>query len=115
MASRPWLPVIIYRAFEAAKTMSVPLWKVLPGLLTQWDKMFMVAQFGAATKSLTKATIDGDLEGGVQFIGQSQGLISDVPGVEELIQRIVQEAEEHLMRSAASFEGQAALGSKEAA
>ncbi len=28
------------------------------------------------------ATIDGDVEGGVQFIGQAQGLVDDVPSAE---------------------------------
>ncbi|KAL3805864.1 hypothetical protein HJC23_007825 [Cyclotella cryptica] len=86
------LPIVIYRAFNAARKMNIPLYKVIPGLLTQWDKMYMVAQFGAATDSLMRATIDGDFEKGVQFIGQSQGLISDIPSVNELTQRIMEEA-----------------------
>ena len=72
--------------------MNIPLWQIIPGLLTQFDKIYTIAQFGAATEKLMKATIDGDFENGVQFIGQSQGLISDIPSVEELIQRIVNEA-----------------------
>jgi enoyl-[acyl-carrier protein] reductase II len=86
------LPVVIYRAFNAARKMSIPLYKVIPGLFTQWDKMYIVAQFGAATESLMKATIDGNFEEGVQFIGQSQGLIDDIPSVDELTQRIMKEA-----------------------
>ena len=39
------------------------------------------------------ATVDGDVKGkGVQFVGQCQGLIHDIPSVDELVQRIVQEA-----------------------
>ena len=86
------LPTVIYRAFSAAQKMNIPLYKVLPGLMTQWDKMYTVAQFGAATESLMKATIDGNFEEGVQFIGQSQGLIDDIPTVEELTQRIIRDA-----------------------
>lgn len=104
MKSRPWFPVVVYRAFQAAHKMNVPLWKVLPGLLTQWDKMYMVAQFGAATESLTKATIDGDLKGGVQFIGQSAGLIHDIPHVHELMQRIVHEAREASANRSLAFD-----------
>jgi enoyl-[acyl-carrier protein] reductase II len=74
--------------------MNIPLYKVIPGLITQWDKMYIVAQFGAATESLMKATIDGNFEEGVQFIGQSQGLIDDIPTVDELVQRIICEAVE---------------------
>jgi len=104
MKSRPWFPIVVYRAFRAAQKMNVPLWKVLPGLLTQWDKMYMVAQFGAATESLTKATIDGNLKEGVQFIGQSAGLIHDVPHVEELMQRIIQEAREASQNRSLAFD-----------
>jgi len=86
-------PLVIYRAFAAARDMNIPLWKVLPGLLTQWDKMYMVAQFGAATDALQAATIHGDIDKkGVQFIGQCQGLIHDIPTVDKLVQRIVHEA-----------------------
>ena len=92
MKSRPWLPVVLYRSFEAARQLNIPLWKVLPGLITQWEKMFVIAQFGAATKSIMAATVDGDVNSGVQFIGQSQGLIHDIPTVEDLVQRIVKEA-----------------------
>jgi enoyl-[acyl-carrier protein] reductase II len=58
---------------------NIPLYKALPWLITQCDKMYIVAQFGAATESLMKAMIDGNFEEGVQFIGQSQGLIDDIP------------------------------------
>lgn len=99
------LPTVIYRAFKAARTMNIPLYKVLPGLITQWDKMYIVAQFGAATESLMKATIEGNFENGVQFIGQSQGLIDDIPSVEELSQRIVMEAMEASTGSYETFGG----------
>jgi len=92
MKHRPSFPTIFYRAIGAAQKMGMPLYKVLPGLITQWDKMYTIAQFGAATESLMKATVDGDDKNGVQFIGQSQGLIEDIPTVDELVQRIMQEA-----------------------
>ena len=51
--------------------MGIPLWKVIPGLLTQYEKMYAVAQFGAATEAIMAATVDGELEKkGVQFVGQ---------------------------------------------
>lgn len=83
-----------YKAFGAAKLINLPLWKVIPGLLTQWTKMYQLSLFGAATEKLMKATIDGNLDSGVQFIGQSQGLINDTPSVEELLERCVAEAAE---------------------
>eukprot|EP01082_Thalassiosira_pseudonana_P014879 g13426.t1.1.5e17418b g13426 g13426.t1 contig8:662425-663392(+) len=99
------LMVVIYRAFNAARKMNIPLYKVIPGLITQWEKMYIVAQFGAATESLMKATIDGNYEEGVQFIGQSQGLIGDIPTVNELVQRIINEATDVSSRSFAALGG----------
>ena len=66
--------------------------KVIPGLITQWEKMYIIAQFGAATEQIMKATVEGNHEEGVQFIGQSQGLIKDIPTVDDLVQRIISEA-----------------------
>ena len=104
MKSRPWLPVVVWRSFQAARQLSIPLWKVLPGLLTQWDKMFVVAQFGAATDAIMAATVDGDVQGsGVQFIGQCQGMIDDIPAVDALVQRVVLEAQEASMQYSGYF------------
>ena len=87
------LPLVVYRAFVAAQEMNIPLWKVIPGLLTQWDKMYTIAQFGAATNAIQAATVRGDLkESGVQFVGQSQGLVNGIPRVDDLIQHIMYEA-----------------------
>jgi enoyl-[acyl-carrier protein] reductase II len=105
MAKRPPAPVVVYRAFQAAQQMNIPLWKVIPGLLTQWNKMFAVAQFGAATNAIMAATVDGKMDGGVQFVGQSQGLIHDIPTVEVMMQRIMQEAETASLRTAECLEG----------
>ncbi|KAL7537370.1 hypothetical protein ACHAXR_007774 [Thalassiosira sp. AJA248-18] len=99
------LPVVMYRAFNSARKMNIPLYKVIPGLITQWEKMYIIAQFGAATESIMKATVDGNNEEGVQFIGQSQGLIGDIPTVDELVQRIISEAMEVSSRSFETFSG----------
>ena len=86
-------PVVFYRAFKAASAMGIPLWKVLPGLLTQYKSMYAVANFGAATASLEAATVDGILgDTGVQLNGQCQGLIKDIPKVDDLVQRIIRDA-----------------------
>lgn len=92
---RPMNPIsAALKSFEAAKMINMPLWKVIPGLLTQWDKIYQLSLFGAATKKLIAATVDGDLENGIQFVGQSQGLIHDIPSVQELIDRCIKEAYE---------------------
>ena len=103
MKSRPWMPTIVARALTASRKMKIPLWKVLPGLVTQWNQMFAVAQFGAATEAIQAATVEGDSERGVQFVGQCQGLIEDIPTVEELFQRILAESEEAHRESSVMF------------
>ena len=92
MESRPWLPVVVGRALKASREMGIPLWKVLPGLMTRWNQMFAVAQFGAATEAIKAATIHGNAEHGVQFVGQCQGMIHDIPAVDDLVQRILSES-----------------------
>jgi enoyl-[acyl-carrier protein] reductase II len=82
------------KAMQAAKMVKQPLWKIAMGMLVMLDKMKMLAYFGAAMPRLKTATEDGDLKQGMQFIGQSQGLIRDVSTVDEIIQRILAEAKE---------------------
>jgi enoyl-[acyl-carrier protein] reductase II len=103
MASRPFWGTIAYRAFSAAQKLGIPLWKVLPGLVTQFEKMFIIAQFGAATEQIMNATVDGKLEKGVQFIGQSQGMIHDITTVDEILQRMMKEAQQTSIRNAQLF------------
>ena len=102
---RPVNPIVAaIKSFQAAKLIKMPLWKVIPGLITQWDKMYQLSLFGAATEKLMQATINGDLDKGVQFVGQSMGLIEDIPTVKALVDRVVLEAKESLDRSSERFE-----------
>jgi hypothetical protein len=43
------------------------MWKVLPALAAQWDKMYQLSLFGAATTKIEAATVDGDLTTGEQM------------------------------------------------
>jgi len=79
-------------AIKAAKIVKQPVWKIIAGLMLMVDKVKLLAYFGASVPRLRAATIEGDLEEGVQFIGQAQGLIEDIPRVEELVKRILDEA-----------------------
>lgn len=84
--------VAILKSFKAARMVDMPLWKLLLGMLSQFDKIKMLTLFGAATEKLEAATLRGDLENGVQFIGQSQGVIHDIQSVETIINTIISEA-----------------------
>jgi enoyl-[acyl-carrier protein] reductase II len=103
MKSRPNPLTVLVRAFQAANDMKVPLWKILPGMLVEYDKIYAMAQFGAATKDIMAATVDGNVQEGVQFIGQCAGLIHDIPTVEELVQRIITDAKETSLQNASLF------------
>lgn len=83
-----------WEAQKAAKLVSQPVWRILLGLLVMPQKIKLLAYFGASVPKLKAATINGDLDNGIQFIGQSQGLIHDEPSVAEIIQRTVAQATE---------------------
>lgn len=86
------------RSLRSARAMGFPLATVVKSLFTQLARIRLLAYFGAAIPLVERATIQGDIERGVQFIGQSQGLVADVPGAAELVLRIVAEAEQVLAR-----------------
>jgi enoyl-[acyl-carrier protein] reductase II len=53
------------------------------------------------SRSLKDAALDGDVDWGKVEAGQTAGLIDDLPGAEELVHRLVAEAEEARRRLAA--------------
>lgn len=77
---------------QAAKIANMPVTTILAGLIVQFDKIKLLSLFGAATKKIQAATVDGDIATGVQFIGQTQGLIHDQASVETIIFRTVEQA-----------------------
>lgn len=81
-----------FKSLKMARVMNLPLWKIMAGVLTQPDKIRMLSQFGAATEKIQAATVSGDLNKGVQFVGQTQGLIHDIVSVETIVQRTMAEA-----------------------
>ena len=86
--------VAAWQAMLAARQLNISLWKVMAGLVVEPRKIRLLACFGAATPRLKAATEQGDLTRGMQFIGQSQGLINDIPTAQVLMQRIMDEAQQ---------------------
>ena len=71
-----------------SRDMGIPMWKVVLGLITQWEKMYIVGQFRAAKDAIMTATVDGNLDdNGFQFAGQCQGLITEIPAVDKLVHK----------------------------
>jgi enoyl-[acyl-carrier protein] reductase II len=95
VAAKPLsLPRVMVMALQAARETGQPLLSLVHAVLRQgFLPALKLAYFGAATLKIRKATVDGDLANGVQLIGQVQGLITDVPTVADIMQRVMQEAE----------------------
>ncbi len=80
---------------QIAKSMELPLMKVMLGMLAQPDKMMTLAHMATAFGKIQAATEEGDYDKkGVQLFGQCGGLVHDIPTVKEVIDRIIKEAKE---------------------
>ena len=90
------------RALQTARKLGFPLRPVARRLLSHPEQTRLLAYFGASLDLVEKATIQGDVEHGVQFIGQAQGLVGNVPAAADLLHEIVREAEAVLTELAAS-------------
>ena len=75
--------------------LGLPWFKLFIGvMLSGWKNAKQLAYLANAFKAIQLATEDGDLKEGVLTVGQVQGLVRDIPTVEELITRMVKEATE---------------------
>jgi enoyl-[acyl-carrier protein] reductase II len=83
-------------SLRTARKMGMPLRPVLERIISNPGQTRLLAHFGASLPLVEAATIEGDLENGVQFIGQAQGLVGDIPTAAKLIERIIDEAESQL-------------------
>ncbi|MFZ2417012.1 MAG: hypothetical protein WAW22_00680, partial [Smithellaceae bacterium] len=70
-----------------------PYVKLFFGVLASgYSSAKQLAYLANAFKAIRIATEDGDSKTGILPVGQSQGLIHDVPTIAELFERIVKEA-----------------------
>ncbi len=83
-------------AVRAGREMGMPVRPILERLVKAPDQIKLLSHFGAAMPYVEAATIEGDVESGVQFIGQAQGLVSDVVSAAEVVTGTVREAREIL-------------------
>lgn len=78
-----------------AKMLGLPYFKVFLGILFAGPKIsIQLAYMANAFKAISLATEDGDIKRGVLTVGQSTGLVHDIPTVAEVIERVVKEAKE---------------------
>lgn len=64
----------------------------IKGMIDNTKMAMNLAHMASGFVYIQKATQEGDLEHGVQLIGQVQGIIHDLPTVAQVIQRTVKEA-----------------------
>lgn len=89
----------IPNSYTIAKQIHVSYWKLFVGVLASgWDSAKQLAFMANAFKQIRIATENGDLNQGVLPVGQVQGILKDIPTVEEVITRTVKEAEEVINR-----------------
>lgn len=80
---------------DIARNLHLPYLKMLKDTLAQGRKKSIALAYTANSfKQVNAATVKGDVEKGILPLGQSAGLINDIPTVLEVIRRIVDEAEE---------------------
>ncbi len=78
-----------------AEQLHMPYIKLAIGvMLSGWSNARQLSYMANAFDSLSRATQEGDHEKGWLTVGQVTGLIHDIPSVAELMDRIVEEAEE---------------------
>ncbi len=78
-----------------AKQMRMPYLKMFFGvLLSGWSTSKQLAYMANAFDMMSRATEQGDVKDGILPVGQSTGLVDDLPSVKELLDRMVKEAED---------------------
>ncbi len=82
-------------AKNIAGTLNIPSLKLFAGVLASgWKNSVMMAYLANAFKAIQMASEDGDMRRGVLPVGQTTGLLHDVPSVSGLLDRIISEAGE---------------------
>jgi len=95
MAKPLSLPRVAWKAWLLAREMNHSLLSILRDALRQgFMETLRLAYFGAATRQIRVAILDGDHKKGVQLIGQVQGLVQDIPTVADLVERVMSEAQQ---------------------
>lgn len=93
-----------FNSQEIARMLGVKWLKLALGIaLSGWKTLRQMAFLANAFKAFRIATQEGDLKKGVLPLGQVTELVQDVPPVEQMLQRVVTEAEEVYGRMGSAF------------
>jgi len=89
---------------DIAKMLNLPYFKLFVGvLLSGFKNSVMMAYLANAFKAISLATEQGDMNRGVLTVGQSTGLLHDIPTVAELFERVEKEALETQQKMSAAI------------
>ena len=81
------------KSFGLARQMNISWLKMFSSVAMRGPTAAMqMAMMANSSETSRLAIQDGDLENGVQLIGQGQGLMEDNPTAQEIIERVVEEA-----------------------
>jgi len=85
-------------AAEIRKLLGLSYWKFIGLSMQMWraevgSPIWSQARQAVGMRRHLKAINDGDVDEGILFAGQDCGGINDLPGVKELVDRIIAEAE----------------------
>lgn len=90
---------------DIAKNLKLPYFKLLLSTLKQgWRTSINLAYTANSFKQVNAATVHGNTDFGILPVGQSTGLVHDIPSVKEVIDRIIAQAEEIVRKTAAMME-----------
>jgi len=89
------MPAAFFNSRIIAKQLKLPFFKLFFGVLASGPKNAIQMAYLANTyRAANLATEDGDVNRGILPVGQATGMIEDLPTIEELMKRMVVEAEE---------------------
>jgi enoyl-[acyl-carrier protein] reductase II len=87
------LPAAFFTSQDIARQLRLPYAKLFAGVVASgWKNAKQLAFMANAFKAIRIATENGDNEKGVLTVGQATGLVSDIPTVAELMDRMAAEA-----------------------
>jgi enoyl-[acyl-carrier protein] reductase II len=87
------LPAAIANSRSIAAMMGLPYGKLVVGVtFSGWQNIKRMSFLANAFNAFQRATLDGDTQKGVLPLGQTAGLIRDIPSVSEVLDRIIAEA-----------------------
>lgn len=93
----------LVRSREIARMLGLPWHKIAAGVVLSGPrKATAMARMAVGFDAFRAGCADGDLEHGVLPLGQCTGIVSDMPSVAEVIERMVSEAESAVDRLDAS-------------